>query len=370
MVYFLATRILRDRGFGPTLIISPLLALMRNQEEAARRINLRSRVITGDNKNQWNEIEEKLREGNVDLLLISPERLANERFRSNVLRNVNFGLIVIDEAHCISDWGHDFRPDYRRIVGLLKNLPPNLPVAGTTATANKRVVDDIQEQLGNIQIHRGKLTRDSLELQAIVLPDQASRMAWLAEQIPKLEGTGIVYVLTKRDAESVTRWLNSVEIRAHAYYSGMANGDFVDSDKYRRHVEGLFLDNEVKVLVATKALGMGYDKPDVGFVIHYQAPSSPISYYQQVGRAGRALPKAAGVLLSGKEDSDIIEFFRNNAFPSEEVVNSVLAFIERHDGVTVSEIAQNLNLRGKQVVRVRNYLAVQTPSPIIQIKYK
>lgn len=218
MVYFLATRILRDRGFGPTLIISPLLALMRNQEEAARRINLRSRVITGDNKNQWNETEEKLREGNVDLLLISPERLANERFQSNVLWNVNFGLIVVDEAHCISDWGHDFRPNYRRIVGLLRQLPPNIPVVGTTATANKRVVDDIKEQLGNIQVHRGKLTRDSFELQAIVLPDQVSRMAWLAEQIPKLEGTGIVYVLTKRDAEYVTRWFKSVGIRAHAYY--------------------------------------------------------------------------------------------------------------------------------------------------------
>lgn len=365
MVYFLATRILRDQGRGPTLIISPLLALMRNQEMAARRINLEARIITGNNSSQWDDIEEELYKNSVDLLLISPERLANQRFQSNVLRYpVNFGLIVVDEAHCISDWGHDFRPDYRRIVGLIKNMPPNLPVVGTTATANDRVIDDIKQQFGDMIIQRGKLTRDSLKLQAIVLPDQASRMAWLAEQIPNLGGTGIVYVLTKRDAVNVARWLRSVGIDALSYYSGMKDDNFGDSEAYRRHIEASFLDNSVKVLVATMALGMGYDKPDVGFVIHYQAPGSAIAYYQQVGRAGRALPSAVGILLSGKEDTDINEFFRNNAFPSEEIVRRFLNFVKRHDGVKISEIERGLNLRKDQINKVIKYLSVQPQSPI------
>lgn len=370
MVYFLATRMLRDQGLGPTLIISPLLALMRNQEEAAERINLNARAINSSTYHQWDTIEEELDKNTVDLLLVSPERLANKRFRENVTQAINFGLIVVDEAHCISDWGHDFRPDYRRIVGLLKNLPPNLPVVGTTATANDRVVDDIKEQLGNILIQRGKLTRDSLELQAIVLPDQASRMAWLAEQIPRLAGTGIVYVLTRRDAESVTAWLKTVGINVQAYYSGMKDDGFDDSDEYRRHIEDLFLDNKVKVLVATTALGMGYDKPDVGFVIHYQAPSSVIAYYQQVGRAGRALPEAACVLLSGKEDADIVKYFRDNAFPSEEIVDKLITFVRGQDGVTVSGIGRGLNISKKQIEKVLKYLDVQSPSPIVEIENK
>lgn len=368
MVYFLATRALRDQGRGPTLIISPLLALMRNQEVAAGRIKLRARIITGDNYKQWPEIEEGLSKDNVDLLLVSPERLSKKRFLSNVLGVVNFGLIVVDEAHCISDWGHDFRPDYRRIFGLLEKLPPNLPVLGTTATANDRAVEDIEQQLSNIQIQRGQLTRESLELQAIVLPDKTSRMAWLAEQIPNLAGTGIVYVLTKRDAKVVAAWLKSVDIDAQAYYAGMNDGNFENSDAYRRHIENLFLDNKVKVLVATTALGMGYDKPDVGFVIHYQAPSSAIAYYQQVGRAGRALPKAAGVLLSGKEDIDIIEYFRRKAFPDEDTVERVLAFVKNQNGVTVSTIKQGLNLTGNQINQVIKYLSVQAPSPIVEIE--
>lgn len=370
MVYFLATRILRDQGRGPTLIISPLLALMRNQVMAARRINLNARAINSSTYRQWDTIEKDLYGNTVDLLLVSPERLAKERFQSKVVQLVSFGLIVVDEAHCISDWGHDFRPDYRRIIALLKQLPPNLPVVGTTATANDRVVNDIKQQLGNIIVKRGKLTRESLELQAIIIPDQASRMAWLAEQIPNLNGTGIVYVLTKRDAISVEKWLKSVGINACSYYAGMVDNEFKNSDDYRRHIEDLFLENKVKVLVATTALGMGYDKPDVGFVIHYQTPGSVIAYYQQVGRAGRALPKAAGVLLSGEEDAEIIEFFRDTAFPSEDIVDRFLAFVRGRDGVKESEIESELNLSQKQIEQIIKYLSVQTQSPIVEIDGK
>ena len=302
-------------------------------------------------------------------MLISPERLSNKRFIEKVLLALegSIGMISIDEAHCISDWGHDFRPDYRRLANMMKSMPANTPVLGTTATANDRVIDDIKQQLGDILVQRGDLTRKSLELQAIILPDQLSRMAWLAKHIPYLPDTGIVYVLTKRDALVITCWLNSKEIHAHAYYAGVKNDTFENSDDYRQHLEKIFLENRVKVLVATTALGMGYDKPDVGFVIHYQSPSSVIAYYQQVGRAGCALSSASGVLLSGKEDADIIKYFRESAFPEENLVHRILDFLEMHDGgVTITEIEQKLNLRHGQINKVLRFLFVEHPSPVVR----
>jgi len=371
MVYFIATRIRRSQGHGLTLIISPLLALMRNQVAAAEKIKLKAATINSTNQGAWSIIERQINSGKIDLLLVSPERFANERFLKNVLRAVSnrIGMLVIDEVHCISDWGHDFRPDYRRIVDILKRLPQNLPVVGTTATANDRVIKDIQHQLGNIHIQRGPLTRDSLALQVLVLPDQASRMAWLTEHIPKFSGTGIVYVLTKRDAKYVSKWLRSKGIDAHAYYAGVEDEQFETSD-YRQNLEKKLLGNKIKVLVATSALGMGYDKPDIEFVIHYQTPGSVITYYQQVGRAGRGLSRASGVLLSGKEDVDINEYFRNNAFPSEEEVQNLLTFLRSRDGVTVTEIEQGLNLRKGGIKKVLKYLSVQTPSPILKDQSK
>ena len=208
------------------------------------------------------------------------------------VENDRIGLFVVDEAHCISDWGHDFRPDYRRIINILKFMPDGMPVLGTTATANNRVCDDIVSQLGDIEIIRGALTRKSLILQNIQQKDQASRLAWLKENIQKLPGSGIIYTLTKRDARIVTEWLIQCDIEAAYYYSGATNDKFEDSNEYRKYLEDSLYNNEIKVLVATSALGMGYDKPDLGFVVHYQAPSSIISYYQQVGRAGRAIKKA------------------------------------------------------------------------------
>ena len=371
MVYFLATRILRNQGRGLTLIVSPLLALMRNQEVAAKSIGLRATIINSTNPDEWETIENAIISNRIDLLLVSPERFANERFLKNVLQAVSrrIGLLVVDEAHCISDWGHDFRPDYRRIVGLLKQLPPNLPVLGTTATANDRVINDIKHQLGNIHVQRGTLTRESLQLQAIVLPDRASRLAWLSDHIPNLSGTGIVYVLTKRDAESVSSWLRLKGINARAYYSGVKT-EGADTNEYRRYLEDLLSQNKIKTLVATSALGMGYDKPDVSFVIHFQTPGSVITYYQQVGRAGRAIPRASGILFSGKEDADIIEFFRNSAFPSEEIVDQLLAFLKGRHGATVSEIEQGLNVRKGGIRKVLNFLSVQIPSPIAKMGAK
>lgn len=367
-VYFISTKILRDRGRGPTLIVSPLLALMRNQIEAAERLGVRALSINSTNKDDWPQINNAVAENRVDALLISPERLANDEFVANVLMPISetIGLLVVDEAHCISDWGHDFRPDYRRLVNVLQRMPDNVPILGTTATANNRVVNDVKAQLGNIGIQRGSLMRDTLELQNIRLPSQPARLAWLAEHIGKLPGTGIIYTLTKRDANQVADWLNQHGISARAYFSGVTDEEFEDSDAYRQHLEGLLLNNEIKALVATTALGMGYDKPDVGFVIHYQAPESIVGYYQQVGRAGRNINHAIGILLSGDEDEKIQEYFRRGAFPRERWVVSILEALEDNDGLKITELEEAVNLRRGQINQVVKFLSVDSPAPVIQ----
>jgi ATP-dependent DNA helicase RecQ len=310
-VYFIATRLLREGGSGPALLISPLLALMRNQIEAAERMGVRAATINSDNPDDWAEVEMSIRRNAIDILIISPERLANERFRSNVLARiaVQISMLVIDEAHCISDWGHDFRPHYRLLERIVKTLPPNLRLLATTATANNRVMEDLAEVLGpHLEVLRGDLNRPSLTLQTISLPDQAERLAWLAEQLAVLQGHGIIYTLTVRDANMVASWLKSRGFRVEAY-----TGETGDR---RPELERALLHNKVKALVATSALGMGYDKPDLAYVIHYQMPGSVVAYYQQVGRAGRALKSAYGILLSGREERDITEWFIKSAFPT------------------------------------------------------
>ena len=368
-VYFISTRILRDRGAGPTLIISPLLALMRNQMAAAERLSIHAVTINSSNTDEWETVTQRILSNQVDAVLISPERLSNENFVENVLLPVanNVGLFVVDEAHCISDWGHDFRPDYRRLINVLRQMPPNMPVLGTTATANNRVVEDIQTQIGDIEILRGSLVRESLKLQTLKLPDQAARLAWLAEHIPEMPGTGIIYTLTRHDTEQVKTWLLENDIDARAYYGDVKHPDFDDSNAYRLHLEELLLSNQIKVLVATTALGMGYDKPDLGFVVHYQAPGSVVGYYQQVGRAGRAVDEAYGILLSGREDDDINEFFRRTAFPSEDDVMKILNVLEQHDGLSTITIQPLLNLRSGQVDKVLKFLSVENPSPAIKV---
>lgn len=368
MVYFLATRLFRDRDEGITLLISPLLSLMRNQLDAAERLDLHAETVNSTNPDEWDEIEQRLLNNQVDLLLVSPERLANDAFRTNILTDIadNVGLLVVDEAHCISDWGHDFRPDYRRIVRILDALPSNVPVLATTATANDRVVDDVVSQLGDVEIQRGPLVRESLKLQNINMPSPAARLAWLVETIPDLPGSGIVYTLTQRDSERVTRWLKSNGINAEAYHAGVGERDA--EDNRRETLEQQLLNNELKVLVATVALGMGFDKPDLGFVIHYQRPSSVVHYYQQVGRAGRAVDKAYGILLHGEEDDRISDFFIRNAFPPQCHVEQVLAELDAaDDGLSVPQMESRLNLSSSRLKNTIKYLSVESPSPITKI---
>jgi ATP-dependent DNA helicase RecQ len=367
LVYFLATRLLRDQGAGCTLLISPLLALMRNQITAAQRIGVKAETINSSNQDDWRLVETKLLANQVDILLISPERLANEEFRDNILLPLSqkIGLFVVDEAHCISDWGHDFRPDYRRIVRILQALPQNIPVLTTTATANNRVVDDIKTQLGeNLRISRGDLTRKSLRLQNISLPSQAARLAWLAQHLPQLPGSGIIYALTVRDAQRVADWLKTQGINAKAYY-----GDL--DTEVRIGLEDELLNNEIKALVATTALGMGFDKPDLGFVIHYQRPGSVVHYYQQVGRAGRAVETAYGILLSGDEDEEITNYFINTAFPPQRHTEEVLAVINSaENGISVNEIQQQINLSQGQINKVLKLLSLEFPTPVTKMGSK
>lgn len=363
MVYFLATRMLRDEGKGPTLLISPLLALMRNQIEAAERIGLRAATINSSNREEWHDVREGMSNDEIDILLISPERLANDEFRETVLLPVsgNIGLLVIDEAHCISDWGHDFRPDYLRIARIIQNLPKGSPLLTTTATANERVIEDLVEQFGDeLVIHRGPLIRHSLSLQNIYLPKQSERMAWLADKLPKIEGSGIIYTLTIRDCQRLASWLRQNGIDAHAYWGGLDN-------LKRRELEQKLLKNEIKTLVATTALCMGFDKPDLEFVIHFQRPGSVVFYYQQVGRAGRALENAHGILLSGDEDDEITDYFIRTAFPPEAHVSQILQILERAEyGLSIPLIQKELNLQTGQIQKALKILAVQTPSPVVR----
>jgi len=364
MVYFVSAKLMRAQGAGVTLIISPLLALMRNQIEAAQRLGLRALTVNSTNQEDWGHVRNELLADHVDLLLISPERLANDEFVAGTLQPIaaRIGLLVIDEAHCISDWGHDFRPDYRRIGQVLARLPANIAVLATTATANRRVEQDVAAQLGGaVAVQRGPLVRESLALQNMRMPGPADRLAWLADQIPQLPGSGIVYTLTTRDADRVAEWLRLNGIDAHAYHAGK-------TDDERQELEQALLLNHVKCLVATTALGMGYDKPDLNFVIHYQTPGNVVAYYQQVGRAGRAIPLAYGVLLSGDEEDDINEYFRDSAFPPEWQVNRILEALEAADeGLKVREIERAVNLRQSQIEKVLKLLVVEPLSPVLRI---
>ncbi len=354
-VYFIATRLLRDEGGGPTVIVSPLLALMRNQIEAATRLGLVATSVDSTNTLDWERVFDAIDRDEVDVLLISPERLSNERFRTETLPQLlnRMGLLVIDEAHCISDWGHDFRPSYRRLEQIAAHLPPSTPILCTTATANDRVINDIKDQLGSeITIVRGPLDRPSLQLQVIDIPDKAQRMAWLAQHIPGLIGSGIVYTLTIADANRTAGFLRSCGIDARSYTGPTDEAE-------RLEIEALLTANRLKVVVATSALAMGYDNPFITFVIHLQVPGSAISYYQQVGRAGRAVQSSYGIALAGAEDRRIQDYFIDTAFPSEEVVAQIMRALANSGGLRRGELLGAANIRSARLDAALGLLEVE-----------
>ncbi|GAA1276322.1 RecQ family ATP-dependent DNA helicase [Sphaerisporangium rubeum] len=343
-VYFVATALLRARGSGPAVIVSPLLALMRNQIAAAERAGVRAATVNSANVDEWDRVHDDVARGAVDVLLVSPERLNNPDFRDQVLPGLaaNAGLVVVDEAHCISDWGHDFRPDFRRIRTLLAALPSGTPVLATTATANARVTRDIAEQLafeardaagagepvpanGGTLVLRGPLERESLRLSVVRAATPEQRLAWLAGALREMPGSGIVYTLTVAAAQEVAAYLREQGHKVAAYSGQTDPAERVEAER-------ALLADEVKALVATSALGMGFDKPDLGFVVHIGAPQSPVAYYQQVGRAGRGVERAEVILLPGPEDREIWAYFASLAFPSETVVRATLAVLAEHGG--------------------------------------
>ena len=363
-VYWVTTAIRRGEGAGPTLVVSPLLSLMRDQVAAAARAGLRAATLNSSNIDEWSTIEDALRAGELDVLLVSPERLANPGFGRRVLDGLagRLGLVVIDEAHAVSDWGHDFRPDYRRVSDVLQRLNPSTPVLATTATANERVTEDVAKQLGDATlVLRGRLARSSLELS--VVPSAATgeamltpleRYAWVVDHLPRLPGSGIVYTLTVADAErlaAAVRTVHGSAVPVAAYTGQLEPGE-------RERLEDALRANELKALVATSALGMGYDKPDLGFVLHVGAPPSPVSYYQQVGRAGRAIDHAHAVLLPSDADAGVWDYFATATIPVPDQVRRVLAVLSTEEPMSVAALEAQTGVRRGRVELMLKQLAV------------
>lgn len=354
LVYFMTTKILREQGKGMTLVISPLLVLMENQKNAAENFGLRCKSLNSEvEKEEKNQIIEDMIENKVDLVFITPETLFSDEIYKR-LPEINISLLVIDEAHCISDWGHDFRLKYTKIYKALKVFPSNVSVLATTATANDRVVEDLRKQLGdNVYVSRGELMRKSLSIQVLKLDDMDSRYAWILENINKFSGSGIIYCLTHRDCENLANFLSENGISARSYYSRDGEGK-----ELNKEIENLFLENKIKVIVATIKLGMGYDKGDISFVIHYQCPSNIVAYYQQIGRAGRNIKRAYTFLMMGKEDKSIQDYFINSAFPTREECEMINDYIYRNTdtGVTISQIEKDHNLKRARINKIIAFL--------------
>lgn len=356
-VYFIAAKLLRAQGLGPTVIVSPLLALMRNQVASAQRAGVRAATINSGNMTEWDEIHQQVNSGELDVLLVSPERLNNPDFRDQVLPSLagDAGLVVVDEAHCVSDWGHDFRPDYRRIRTLIAELRDGIPVLATTATANDRVVDDVAAQLGvgggDTLVLRGGLARDSLRMSVVRIENATERAAWLGDHLKTLPGSGIIYTLTVSAAKDLAALLTD---QGHVVASYTGQTDPTE----RESLEADLLANRVKALVATSALGMGFDKPDLGFVVHMGAPSSPISYYQQVGRAGRATERADVVLLPGHEDRQIWSYFASVAFPREHLVRQVIEALDTDKAQSTQALEPLVELNRSRLEMVLKVLDV------------
>ncbi|MGV0960873.1 MAG: RecQ family ATP-dependent DNA helicase [Limnohabitans sp.] len=351
-VYWAATHAIRSTGAGPTLVVSPLLALMRDQVSAAERAGLKAATVNSTNIDEWDEVFERLDGDAIDVLLVSPERLGNPRFAARLgALLARVGLIVIDEAHCISDWGFDFRPDYQRLARALLSTP-TASVLATTATANERVTRDIGWQLGASTVtFRGTLARTSLTLSVVPGLSPLQRYAWIADALTQLPGSGIVYVLTVAEAERLSAFLRSCGHEVDAY-TGQ-----IDADT-RLKVEDRLRHNQVKAVVATSALGMGYDKPDLGFCVHVGSPSTPVAYYQQVGRAGRAVAHAEGVLLPSDADERIWDYFATASIPDPKTAEQVLRSLGT-DARSLIEIEADTGVRRGRLEALLKILAVE-----------
>ncbi len=347
LVYFVATKILRGIGNGVTIVVSPLLSLMDNQHEAASKINLNCKLINSNTKDETDYIINDLKNNQIDLLIITPESLT--KVLVHHLNQISIGCLVVDEAHCISDWGHDFRLEYSKINKLLPMLPNNIPILATTATANNRVIEDLKIQLGNLVVSTGDLTRDNIAIEVIKMHDRVEKYAWLAENLDKFPGTGIIYCLTKKDCKYVSNFLNTLGFKTLPYYSSSETEEIDEALEQ-------FKNNEIKALVSTIKLGMGYDKSDVSFVIHFQQPANIISYYQQIGRAGRNIDKSYAVMLLSNDDLIIGEHFIDNSFPTEKEMNEILCLLENSEGLKMKDLQEKINRSKSKIEKTLMFL--------------
>lgn len=351
LVYFVCTKLLRDEGAGVTLVISPLLALMENQLVQAVKMGLKCDVLNSTTADRKKEIIQQMEDGTLDLVLATPEALNSKVFKEH-LPSIRMGLLVIDEAHCISDWGHDFRLEYSKIYKVIEQLQPNVPVLATTATANNVVIEDLTAQMGTPNLSRGHLMRENLSIQVLNLPEKEIRYAWILDNLPCLPGTGIIYCLSRKDCTWLADFLNENGITAEAYFSGNK-----DQEQRNREVLGKFINDEIKVIVSTIKLGMGFDKENVSFVVHFQCPKNVIAYYQQIGRAGRNIPFARTFLMHGQEDFRILTGFIEKAFPSEEDMRTVRQFITTCSGpCTKSQILAAIDISNQRLGKTLDFL--------------
>ena len=352
LIYFISTKLNRNHGRGTTLVISPLLVLMDNQMDFARQMGLQCAALNSTVKKDSEErkqIIQQFTSNQLDMLFITPETLLSDEVQ-RIFPGVRIGLFVIDEAHCISDWGHDFRLEYGQLGRIIRGLPSNVPVLATTATANDRVVRDLENQLGNhVFVSRGPLTRESLHIQVLRLEDKVDRYGWLLENLPKLPGTGIIYCITRRDCELLSGFLSQHGIRTLPYYAG-------DHDEANEQAIRAFQENRIKAIVATTKLGMGYDKGDIAFVVHYQSPANIVAWYQQIGRAGRNLKDAYVFLMNGREDDEINNYFINTAFPSFRESSEIMAVIENSNGITMAQLEAQVNFRHTRISNAVSFL--------------
>jgi len=324
---------------GTTIIFCPLISLMRDQVNYLKSINIPSECITYENGEGVNDkIMSEALNGKLKILYISPERQENIEWLE-IVKDINISMIVVDEAHCISMWGHTFRPSYRRIVNLVNQLPKNFPVLATTATATKRTTEDAMEQIGrDIQLIRGDLLRKNFYLNTLKVKNEEEKMGWLIDFLSKQDGTGIIYTGTRVKTEWFSAWLEFNGISSINYHAGL------DADA-RKEIEKGLMENRWKVVVSTNALGMGIDKPDIRFVIHTQVPQSPVHYYQEIGRGGRdGLPTKLFLLYNEDEDMDLPKSFIRNNRPSVEKYYRVIDVLKK-EALGLHNILKATNLK-------------------------
>lgn len=327
---------------GTTVIFSPLVALMRDQVKKLTALGISAKCIIHEQGNEVNsQIINEAKQGKVKILYISPERMENSEW-IEATRQMNLSMVVVDEAHCISVWGHDFRPAFKRIINLVKLLPKGLPVLATTATATKRVELDVAQQIGNnIMTIRGNLMRDNFKLFVVKVTSEDEKLIWLGKNLNNLPGSGILYTGTRVDTEIYSKWFENIKISSTAYNAGL------DADS-RIAIENGLMANKWKCIISTNALGMGIDKPDIRFIIHTQIPQSPIHYYQEIGRAGRDGQPSYVILFYNPEDRKLPEAFIEGGRPSINKYEKVITVV-KSELLGERDLMKRTNLKQNQI---------------------